>query len=120
MKLTRSLGIAAVCALVTAVSAGRARAEGGKPTSAKVEVGDEITMSLGEVRSIPAPDVKNWSLGGDAIYANFDSDGKKLIVSAKKIGTGSIVLISRKDDTERTIWVVVNAKPTEVVEREVR
>jgi pilus assembly protein CpaC len=79
----------------------------------------EMSIAVGENRTIPAGDVKNYSVGShDIVDVKLTTDSSQFVVVGLKHGSTSLLLINR-DGTE-TNWVIdVFAIPPQLVEKEI-
>lgn len=87
---------------------------------AKDETQSELSLAVGETRTIPANDVKNYSEGTKGI-ADFrpTPDGNNFIIVGLKPGNTSLLLI--KNNRTQVNWVVnVFARVPDVVEKELQ
>lgn len=81
---------------------------------------DEISLAVGETRTLPAAGVKEYSEGVKGIVDVIATpDGRTFVITGKKPGTTTLLLI-KNDGTQTTFDIsVANRNPIEV-EREVR
>lgn len=94
-----------------------ARAEVSKPRE-RIETGEEITLSIGETRTISARDVKNYSEGvAGIIDVKLTSDATQFVLVGRKVGSTTLLLI-KTDGTQLTLNVNVFARSPEAVEKE--
>lgn len=86
----------------------------------KDEKSQELGLSIGETKTIPAGDVKQYSEGTPGIVdVRLTPDGSKFIVVGQKSGSTSLLLI--KNDGSQLNWVInVFSRSPELVERELQ
>jgi pilus assembly protein CpaC len=79
----------------------------------------EMTIAVGENRTIPATDVKNYSVGShEIIDVKLTTDASQFVVVGLRPGSTSLLLINK--DGSETNWIVnVFSRSPELVEREV-
>lgn len=80
----------------------------------------DLNLAVGETKTIPVGDVKQYSEGTPGI-ADFrpTPDGSKIIVVGQKAGSTSLLLI--KNNGSQVNWVInVFSRPPELVERELK
>lgn len=123
----RPLTLAIACAfLIYAPMAlaqrGRAPAAPAPPApSAEVRVQDtqELTLSVGENRTIPATDTRNYSEGTPGIVdVKLTSDSSQFVIVGLKPGSTSLLLI-KKDGSEVNWIISVFSRSPQLVEKEV-
>jgi pilus assembly protein CpaC len=86
--------------------------------SAKVEHGEELNLAVGENKTIPAGDVKNFSDGIAGIAdIKLTTDGAQFVVVGQKPGATTLLLL-KKDGSQTTWFINVYARPMDVVQRE--
>jgi pilus assembly protein CpaC len=80
--------------------------------------GDEMNLAVGENKTIPAADVRNYSEGVPGIAeVKLTTDGTQFVVVGQKPGTTTLLLI--KKDGSQTTWLInVYTRPMEAVQRE--
>lgn len=131
--MSRALGASAALAGVLLVWAPCALAQRGKPAQPPPlpssddnslpqvhrQETHELTIAVGENRTIPASDVRNYSEGTPGIIdVKLTSDSSQFVVSGLKAGSTSLLLI-RKDGNELN-WVInVFSRSPQLVEKEV-
>lgn len=79
----------------------------------------EMTMAVGENRTIPATNVKNYSVGShEIIDVKLTTDSSQFVVVGMRPGSTSLLLIDR--DGMETNWIIdVFARSPQLVEKEV-
>ncbi|HEX9294667.1 MAG TPA: pilus assembly protein N-terminal domain-containing protein [Polyangiaceae bacterium] len=86
--------------------------------AAKVEHGEEMNLAVGENKTIPAHDVKNFSEGIPGVAdVKLTTDQGQFVVVGQKPGATTLLLI-KKDGTQVTWFINVYARPMDVVQRE--
>ena len=81
---------------------------------------EEMMLSIGEQRIFDADDIESFSESTRGIIeVKVPRDGRKMIVTALRAGTTSLLLIN-KSGKERTVLITVFARLPEVVESELR
>jgi len=86
--------------------------------AAKVEHGEELNLAVGENKTIPAGDVKNFSEGVPGVAeVKLTTDGGQFVVVGQKPGATTLLLI-KKDGTQTTWFINVYARPMDAVQRE--
>jgi len=79
----------------------------------------EMTMAVGENRTIPASNVKNYSVGShEIIDVKLTTDSSQFVVVGLRPGSTSLLLID-KDGTENNWIINVFARSPQLVEKEV-
>ncbi|MEY4575842.1 MAG: hypothetical protein RL701_545 [Pseudomonadota bacterium] len=83
-----------------------------------VDVGEEMTLAVGENRTLPATDVKNFSEGLPGIAeVKVTPNGSQFVIVGLKPGTTTLLLI--KKDGREVVWKInVFPQPVHVVESE--
>jgi pilus assembly protein CpaC len=86
----------------------------------KDEKSQELGLAIGETKTIPAGDVKQYSEGTPGVVdVRLTPDGSKFIVVGQKSGSTSLLLI--KNDGSQLNWVInVFSRSPELVERELQ
>ncbi len=81
---------------------------------------EELSLAVGETKTISAKDVKNYSEGSPGIIdTRLTPDGTNFIVAGKKPGTTTLLFI--KNDGTQINWVVtVSTRSPAAVEREIQ
>ncbi len=80
---------------------------------------DELDLAVGENKTIPATDVKNYAEGVTGIAdVKLTTDHSQFVVSGQKPGSTTLLLI-KKDGTQQTWIVSVHARAVDAVEREI-
>jgi pilus assembly protein CpaC len=79
----------------------------------------EMTIAVGENRTLPATEVKNYSVGSHEIVdVKLTTDASQFVVVGLRPGSTSVLLINK--DGSETNWIVnVFSRSPELVEREV-
>ncbi|AKT36524.1 type II and III secretion system protein family protein [Chondromyces crocatus] len=111
-----SVTLAATMALATfpAEALAQRAPAGARPGEGRAEE-KSISLGVGESKTLPASDVKQYSEGtGGIAEIKTTPDGKKFIISGQKAGTTSLLLI--KNDGSQTNWTirVYSQAPNEV------
>ncbi|MFT3774335.1 MAG: pilus assembly protein N-terminal domain-containing protein [Minicystis sp.] len=90
----------------------------GSPLKADAPVQQEIGIAVGETRTIPAGDVKQYSEGSPGIAdVRLTPDGGKFVIVGQRSGSTSLLMI--KNDGTQVNWVInVFSRSPELVERE--
>ena len=116
MRRTVGCVLAASLLLAPALSGSRnARAE-----ETQTEREEELNLSVGENRTIPAADVKSYSEGAPGIVqVKLTPDGSQFVLVGQKPGSSTLLLI-RKDGQHVKYSVNVFARPLKAVEAELR
>ena len=110
-KRAALLGLALLCA------PGRAAAQNPKHP-APVEANQDISLAVGETRTISARDVRNYSEGVTGIVdIKLTSDANQFVIVGRKPGSTTLLLI-KNDGSQNTININVFARPPAVVEKE--
>ncbi len=110
------------CIVSLALVAGAAGGAMLCPTPAYAQKGshDDISLAVGETRTISAAGVKEYSEGVKGIVDVVPTpDGKTFIITAKKEGSTTLLLI-RNDGSQTTYEIVVARRNVAVVEKEVQ
>ena len=82
------------------------------------EVSQDISLAVGETRTISARDVKNYSEGVAGIVdIKLTSDATQFVLVGRKPGSTTLLLI-KNDNTQSTLNINVFARPPAVVEKE--
>ncbi len=117
MRRALALALGAALALPPAAALAQKKAPAEGPT-ARVDRTEELGLAVGENRTLPAADVKNFSEGTPGIAdIKIATDGSQFVVVGEKPGSTTLLLIM-KDGTKVT-WVInVFARPPSLVERE--
>lgn len=80
---------------------------------------EELSLVVGESRTLPADDVKNYSEPTPGIAeVRITPNGKQFVIVGKKPGSTTLLLI-KKDDTELTYRITVYPRDVKIVEDEV-
>jgi pilus assembly protein CpaC len=119
MKTLQRLLAAATLALALApATPALAQKKGGAITKDEKAVQQEIGIAVGETRTIPAGDVKQFSEGAPGIVdVRLTPDGSKFVLVGQRAGSTSLLLI--KNDGSQINWVInVFSRSPELVERE--
>ena len=89
------------------------------PDAPRPDVGDEMSLAVGETKVISAKEVRNYSLGApDVIDVKLTSDNNQFVIVGKKAGVTTLLLI-RNDGGTTTFTVNVFPRSPQAVEREV-
>ncbi len=132
--MQRSLLVAACAATLTLSAslpeahAQRARPGGGGGGGAAVtttpnienEKVEELSLAVGETKSISAKEIRNFSVADPAIIdVRVSPDGSTFLVVGRKPGSTTLVLI--KNDASQVTWSInVSTRPPEIVYRELQ
>lgn len=122
MTLRRVVPLAAVIlstagAAVALLSAVPAYAQAPR-TGASRDKTEDLTLAVGETRTISAKDVKNYNDSGQGIIEiRLTPDGGQFIIVGKKSGSTTLLLI-KNDGTQITYEITVTQRPIPVVSRE--
>jgi pilus assembly protein CpaC len=82
-----------------------------------VEKETELSLAVGETRTLPARDVRNYSDFGGIIDVRLTSDGSQFVIVGRKPGSTTLLFI-RNDGSQSKINVNVFIRPPEAVEQE--
>nr|HMR06661.1 pilus assembly protein N-terminal domain-containing protein [Polyangiaceae bacterium] len=95
-----------------------AHAQEGSEASGEEASANEITLVIGENKTISAVGVKNYSEGIRGIAEiKLTTDNNKFVIAGRKAGSTTLLLINKDDTT--TTWVInVFARSPEAVRRE--
>ncbi len=125
MKAKSAIVFLALLLATTHASAQRGRpppptgggAAGGNAEGEKVE---ELSLAVGETKSISAREVRNFSVAEAAIIdVRVSPDGSTFLIVGRKPGSTTLVLI--KNDGTQTTWSInVSTRPPEIVYRELQ
>ncbi len=98
---------------------GGATAAGGAGTVESERV-EELSLAVGETKSISAKEIRNFSVADPAIIdVRVAPDGATFLVVGRKPGSTTLVLI--KNDATQTTWSInVSTRPPEIVYRELQ
>jgi hypothetical protein len=90
---------------------------GGSVENEKVE---ELSLAVGETKSISAKETRNFSVADPAIIdVRVSPDGQTFLIVGRKPGSTTMVLI--KNDGSQTTWSInVSTRPPEIVYRELQ
>lgn len=121
MKSFQKRVLAAAVLAIPLASAAPALAQrkgGGGITKADAPIQQEIGIAVGETRTIPAGDVKQYSEGTPGIVdVRLTPDGSKFVLVGQRSGSTSLLMI--KNDGSQVNWVInVFSRSPELVERE--
>jgi len=124
MKAKAALICTAVLLLATGASAQRGRPPpptgNGTGGTAEGERVEELSLAVGETKSISAKEVRNFSVADPAIIdVRVSPDGSTFLIVGRKPGSTTFVLI--KNDGTQTTWAInVSTRPPEIVYRELQ
>jgi pilus assembly protein CpaC len=80
--------------------------------------GEEMNLAVGENKTIPATDVRNYSEGVPGVAeVKLTTDGTQFVVVGQKPGTTTLLLI-KKDGSQMTWLINVYTRPMETVQHE--
>ena len=108
------------CALLCSAPQHDARAQERNVEAAKTDGAhtDELSIAIGETRTLPARQVKNYSLGlGDIVDLRVTPDGGQFVIVGKRSGTTTLLLINN-DGTRTSYEIRVTARSEAAVGRE--
>jgi pilus assembly protein CpaC len=81
---------------------------------------EDMTLAVGETRTLSARDVKNYNDSGQGIIEiRLTPDGGQFIIVGKKAGATTLLLI-HNDGTQTTYEITVTQRPIPVVSRELQ
>lgn len=110
--------LATVVVWVSAPATALAQPPGERAGAEVPKSGDEIVLAVGETRTISARDVRNYSeASGGVIEIKLTSDNSAFVVSGKKSGSTSLLLI-KNDGSQVSLAIHVFPRSPSVVERE--
>ncbi len=90
-----------------------------QPSPVRREDAREMTMAVGENRTIPATEVKNYSVGShDIVEVKLTTDSSQFVVVGLRPGSTSLLLIN-KDGSETNWTLNVFSRSPELVQKEV-
>jgi pilus assembly protein CpaC len=90
------------------------------PQRAPIETTEELNLSIGETKTLPADDVKSYSEGARGIAEiKITPDDRQFVIVGQKPGTTTLLLIKR-DGTQVTYAINVVQRPMITVERELQ
>jgi pilus assembly protein CpaC len=114
--MTRWMALAAALGLaVLGVGAPREAQAQGQP---RREHSEDMTLAVGETKTLSAKDVKNYSVGVEGIAeVRLTPDGSQFVVVGKKPGNTTLLLI-KNDGTQVTYDLTVATRSPQAVERE--
>jgi pilus assembly protein CpaC len=108
--------LAGVTAAWLSLAACPALAQSNKPATPADTA--ELSFAVGETRTLPARDVRNYSEGvGGVIDVKLTSDATQFVVTGRKPGSTTLLLI-KNDGSSHTINVNVFPRPPQLVEKE--
>lgn len=109
-----------VVLLPTSASAQARAAGGGKGQATPIDKTEELNLTVGENRTIPAGDIKNYSIGAPGIVeVKVTTDGGQFVVVGQKAGSTTLLLIHH-DGSRETLVINVFQRSPDAVERELR
>jgi len=89
-------------------------------TGASRDKTEDMTLAVGETRTLSARDVKNYNDSGQGIIEiRLTPDGGQFIIVGKKSGSTTLLLI-HNDGTQTTYEITVTQRPIPVVSRELQ
>jgi pilus assembly protein CpaC len=89
-------------------------------TGASRDKTEDMTLAVGETRTLSARDVKNYNDSGQGIIEiRLTPDGGQFIIVGKKAGATTLLLI-HNDGTQTTYEITVTQRPIPVVSRELQ
>ena len=92
----------------------------GGGASAEQERVEELSLAVGETKSISAKDVRNFSVADQTVIdVRVSPDGSTFLVVGRKSGSTTLVLIN--NNGSQTTWSInVSSRPPEIVYRELQ
>jgi len=113
---TRAAQLFTALALLVPAAASAAPAQ--DRTSSGGESTDEIALAIGETKTVPAKDVRNYSEGSPGIIdVKLTTDNSQFVIAGRKPGSTTMLLI-KNDGSQHTVTVHVFARSPAVVEKE--
>lgn len=111
--------VALAAALSLVVVAGTSFAQKGD-TGTVVETTEELSLAVGENKTISASDVNNYSEGTKGVAdVKLTTDGKRFVIVGRAPGSTTLLLLNK--DGSQTKWVInVFSRSPDSVEREVK
>jgi pilus assembly protein CpaC len=111
--------VALAAALSLVVVAGTSFAQRGD-TGTVVETTEELSLAVGENKTISASDVNNYSEGTKGVAdVKLTTDGKRFVIVGRAPGSTTLLLLNK--DGSQTKWVInVFSRSPDSVEREVK
>jgi pilus assembly protein CpaC len=89
-----------------------------RTTATSAENGDELTLAIGESKTISARDVRNYSEGAPGIIdVKLTTDNNQFVIAGRRAGSTTMLLI-KNDGTQASYTVHVFSRSPAVVERE--
>ncbi|HSO37916.1 MAG TPA: pilus assembly protein N-terminal domain-containing protein [Labilithrix sp.] len=89
-----------------------------RPTAGSTEAAEEIALAIGETKTVPAKDVRNYSEGSPGIIdVKLTTDNSQFVIAGRKPGSTTMLLI-KNDGSQINITVHVFARSPAVVEKE--
>jgi pilus assembly protein CpaC len=89
-----------------------------RPTAGSTEAAEEIALAVGETKTVPAKDVRNYSEGSPGIIdVKLTTDNSQFVIAGRKPGSTTMLLI-KNDGSQINITVHVFARSPAVVEKE--
>lgn len=89
-----------------------------RTSSGGSENGDEIALAIGETKTVPARDVRNYSEGSPGIIdVKLTTDNSQFVIAGRKPGTTTMLLI-KNDGSQLSLTIHVFARSPAVVEKE--
>jgi pilus assembly protein CpaC len=108
----RALALALSLAAFGALPATESRAQSHREHS------EDMTLAVGETKTLPARDVKNYSVGVEGIAeVRLAPDGSQFVIVGRKPGSTTLLLI-KGDGTQITYEITVSTRSPQAVERE--
>ncbi len=112
------VGLCAVAA--TGIGSWSSRAVMAQARNAESTKTEELPLAVGETRTIPARDIRNYSLSlPDIADVRLTPDNSQFLIVGKRVGKTGLVLI-RNDGMQITYNIEVNGIPLNVVEHELQ
>ena len=89
-----------------------------KTGSGGAESGEEIALAIGETKTVPAQNVKNYSEGSPGVIeVKLTTDNSQFVIAGRKPGSTTMLLI-KNDGSQVTLTIHVFARSPAVVEKE--
>jgi pilus assembly protein CpaC len=120
MKLTRTLAVAVLAVALSSSMLFPERAARAQPHGGAREHTEEMSLAVGETKTLSGKDVKNYSEGVQGIIdTRLTPDGSQFVIVGKKPGSTTLLFI-KTDGTQVTYEITVTTRPIAACEREVQ
>lgn len=96
------------------------RADAGRLENAKNDPGklEDMSLAVGETRTLSAREVRNYSLGlSDIVDTRITPDGNQFVIVGKRAGSTTLLLLNN-DGSRKTYAIQVTARSEAAVDRE--